>query len=61
MALCITDLSISAHAETPSELGHLVEVYHRHGIHRRAEDFWAWERVHEIVTVPTRSEPTLWY
>jgi hypothetical protein len=43
---------MSIQPDTPSEVAHLVEVYHRHGIHRRDEDFWAWERVHEIVNGP---------
>jgi uncharacterized protein DUF6869 len=34
--------------DTPSEFADLIEVYHRHGIHDRKEDFWAWERVHDI-------------
>ena len=43
---------MSAQAETPSEFTDLVEVYHRHGLQRRDEDFWAWERVHDIVNGP---------
>ena len=35
--------------ETPSEFADLVEVYHRNAIHGRKEDFWAWERVHDII------------
>jgi hypothetical protein len=43
---------MSPELETPAEIAHLVEVYHRHGIHRRDEDFWAWERVSDIVRGP---------
>src|SRR5687768_11985937 len=43
---------MSAQDDTPSELAHLVEVYHRHGLQRRDEDFWAWQRVHDIVNGP---------
>jgi hypothetical protein len=35
--------------ETPDELARLVDVYHRHSTLRRDQDFWACERVHEIV------------
>ena len=38
--------------DAPSEIADLVEVYHRHGIHRRDEDFWAWKQVHDIVNGP---------
>lgn len=40
---------MSPQPDTPSEFVHLVEVYHRYGIHDRKEDFWAWERVQDII------------
>ena len=34
---------------TTEELERLVAAYVRHTVHRRDEDFWAWERVTEVV------------
>ena len=35
--------------ETPDELARLVDVYHRYATQRGDENYWACERVHEIV------------
>jgi hypothetical protein len=43
---------MSSQPETPSERADLVEAYHRHGVHGHDEDFWAWDRVGEIVRGP---------
>jgi hypothetical protein len=49
--------TMSPLSETPEEIAHLLEVYHRHGRDGRDEDFWAWDRVHDIVrgTDPQRA------
>jgi hypothetical protein len=41
--------TMSTQPEMPGDLAHLLEVYHRYGRDGRDEDFWAWERVDEIV------------
>ena len=43
---------MSTQPDARSEIADLVEVYHRHGIYRRDEDFWAWQEVHAIVNGP---------
>jgi hypothetical protein len=35
-----------------SSLADLIATYHRHGLEKRPEDFWAWDRVGEIVRGP---------
>jgi hypothetical protein len=35
--------------EDPTDIADLVEVYHRYGAEHHAEDFWAWDRVKQIV------------
>jgi hypothetical protein len=44
--------TMSTQPETPGELAGLVEAYQRHIRHGGDDEFWAWERVHDIVADP---------